>query len=226
MKFAVLGTGIVGRTIAAGLVELGHAVVIGTRDPNHTLAQSAPDGMGNPPFSVWQGENVKVRLLTFAEAAAFGEWVVNATHGMGSLAALQAAGQANLNGKILIDISNPLDFSRGMPPSLTVCNTDSLAEQIQRAFPGARVVKTLNTMTASLMVNPRKLANGAHSVFVSGNDPTARASVTELLRAFGWEEIIDLGDITSARGTEMYLPLWLRLYGALQSPLVNIKIVH
>ncbi len=150
----------------------------------------------------------------------------NATNGMGSLEALKLAGESNLNGKILVDISNPLDFSKGMPPSLSVCNTDSLGEQIQRAFPAVKVVKTLNTVTASLMVNPRQLADGDHHVFVSGNDAGAKAQVTDLLKTwFGWKHVIDLGDITTARGTEMYLPLWLRLWGALGTGMLNIKVV-
>lgn len=226
MNIGIFGTGIVGRTIAARLVELGHSVVIGTRDPNQTLAKTAPDGMGNPPFSVWQKDNLKVHLATFKEAAAHGELLVNATNSSGSLPALQAAGESNLNGKILIDISNPLDFSRGMPPSLTVCNTDSLGEQIQRAFPNVKVVKTLNTMNARVMVYPRQLAGGDHSIFLSGNDATAKARVSDLLRSFGWEDLIDLGDITTARGAEMILPIWLRLMGALQTPAFNFKIAR
>ena len=131
-----------------------------------------------------------------------------------------------MNGKVLVDISNPLDFSKGMPPSLSVVNTDSLGEQIQRRFPEARVVKTLHTINAYLMVDPAQLAGGDHTVFVSGDDPGAKGAVTDLLRSFGWTDIIDLGDITTARGTEMLLPMWLRLFGALQKPVFNFKIVH
>src|SRR5262249_7403772 len=160
-------------------------------------------------------------LGTLAEAAAHGELVVNATNGIGSLEALQAAGEKNLAGKVLIDLANPLDFSKGMPPSLTVCNTDSLGEQIQRAFPAARVVKTLNTMNAALMVTPRKLADGAHTVFVSGNDADAKKLVTELLESIGWQDIVDLGDITTARGAEMMLPIWVRLWGVTKTPMFS-----
>jgi predicted dinucleotide-binding enzyme len=142
------------------------------------------------------------------------------------LEALKAAGEANLKGKILMDIANPLDFSKGMPSSLSVSNTDSLGEQIQRAFPEVKVVKTLNTVNAYVMANPRQLADGDHHVFVSGNDAEAKAQVTDLLKnGFGWKQVIDLGDITSARGAEMYLLLWLRLFGALQTPMYNIKVV-
>jgi predicted dinucleotide-binding enzyme len=215
MRYAVLGTGIVGRTIAAKLASLGHEVVIGTRDPKATLARTEPDGYGNPPFAQWHAAYPQVRLEAFTEAAAFGETVVNTTAGAASLAALAAAGAENLHGKVLLDIANPLDFSQGMPPSLNPVNTDSLGEQIQRTYPGVKVVKTLNTMNCSVMVEPSRVA-GEHNVFVSGNDAGAKKAATELLVSFGWPEasVIDLGDITTARGTEMLLPIWLRLWGA------------
>ncbi len=167
-----------------------------------------------------------MKLGTFGDAAAHGEMVVNATAGAVSLEVLRQAGEENLNGKPLIDISNPLDFSKGMPPTLSVSNTDSLGEQIQRRFPEARVVKTLHTMNAYLMVDPIQLAGADHTVFVSGDDAEAKTTVTELLRSFGWTDLIDLGDITTARGTEMLLPVWLRLFGALQKPIFNFKIVR
>jgi len=225
MKIGILGTGMVGQAIGGRLAQLGHDVMIGTRDVAGTLARTAPDGMGNPPFSVWQKQNPKVKLGNFAQATAHGELVVNATNGFAAIDILKSAGEANLNGKTLIDISNPLDFSKGMPPTLFVKDSDSLAEQIQRAFPKVNVVKTLNTMTASVMVNPGQLADGDHTVFVSGNDAGAKAQVAELLKGFGWRDIIDVGDITTARGTEMLLPIWIRLMGALQTPLFNFKIV-
>jgi predicted dinucleotide-binding enzyme len=226
MKIGIMGTGIVGQTIGAKLAELGHEVMIGTRDVAQTLARTEPGIYGNPPFSVWQEQNPKVTLGTFAEAAAHGELIINATAGGASLAALDAAGAANLNGKILMDIANALDASHGMPPSLSVSNTDSLGEQIQRAFPHVKVVKTLNTINAFVMVNPRQLADGDHHVFVSGNDADAKAQVTNLLKSwFGWKHVLDLGDITTARGVEMYLPLWLRLFGAVQTPMLNVKVV-
>ena len=226
MNVGILGTGMVGRAIAARLVELGHSVMIGTRDPASTLARTETDRMGNVPFGDWLKQNAGVRLGAFAEAAAHGEIVVNATSGSASLAALEAAGAENLSGKIVVDIANPLDASQGMPPALSVSNTDSLGEQIQRAFPESKVVKTLNTVNASVMVYPQRLANGDHSVFVSGNDADAKATVTELLRSFGWQDIIDLGDITTARGAEMYLPLWLRLFGTFGTPFVSIRVVR
>ena len=226
VRFCILGTGVVGKTIAARLAGLGHEVMVGTRDPAETLSRTEPDAYGSPPFSAWQEEHPDVQLGTFAEAAAHGEMVVNATAGAVSLEVLELAGEANLTGKILIDVANPLDFSKGMPPTLSVSNTDSLGEQIQRRFPEAKVVKTLHTMNAYLMVDPAQLSATDHTVFVSGDDAEAKATVTELLRSFGWTDIIDLGDITTARGTEMLLPIWVRLFGVLQKPIFNFKIVR
>jgi predicted dinucleotide-binding enzyme len=226
VRFGILGTGVVGKTIAVRLDGLGHDVIVGTRNPEETLSRTDPDQYGNPPFGAWQEEHPEVRLGTFAEAAAHGDMVVNATAGAVSLEALEQAGEDNLNGKILIDISNPLDFSKGMPPTLLVSNTDSLGEQIQRRFPEAKVVKTLHTMNAYLMVDPAQLAATDHTVFVSGDDAEAKARVSELLQSFGWSDIIDLGDITTARGTEMVLPIWVRLFGVLQMPIYNFKIVR
>lgn len=226
MKIGILGTGIVGRVIGAKLVELGHDIALGTRDVNATLARTTPDGMGSPPFAVWHKDNAQVKLLTLAGAAAHGEIIFNCTSGGATVEALHLAQAANLAGKLLIDLSNPLDFSKGMPPTLTVCNTDSVGEQIQRAFPHVKVVKTLNTVTASLMVNPGQIGGGDHDVFVSGNEAGAKAQTIDILRGwFGWKNVIDLGDITTARGTEMYLPIWLRLWGALGTGLFNVKII-
>jgi predicted dinucleotide-binding enzyme len=212
MKIGILGSGMVAQVIGAKLLELGHEVKLGTRD--ETKLDEWQDKAGS-----------RGSVGSFAEAAAFGEVVFNCTAGGGSLNALDLAGEANLNGKILIDVSNPLDSSRGMPPTLLVCNTDSLGEQIQRAYPQVRVVKTLNTMNCNVMVNPSAVP-GDHDVFVSGNDADAKARVTDILKDwFGWKSVIDLGDIATARGTEMYLPLWLRLWGALGTGMFNIKVV-
>ena len=226
MKIGILGTGTVGQTLGAKLEELGHEVMVGTRDVAHTLARSDPHPYGFPPFSTWHKEHPGVRLGTLAEAARHGDMIINATNGTGSLNALRLAGEQNLDGKILIDASNPLDFSHGMPPALAVCNTDSTGEQIQRAFPEVKVVKALNTVTAFLMVNPALVGNGDHTLFVCGNDTEAKAQVMAWLREwFGWRDLIDLGDITTARGTEMYLPIWLRLWGALGTGMFNVKVV-
>jgi hypothetical protein len=226
MNIAVLGTGTVGQTIAAKLHDLGHKVFVGTRDPAATLARPGRDVMGGQPIRLWLKEHPGVAFGTLAEAAAHGEIIVNATSGSGSIAALEAAGENNLDGKVVIDIANPLDFSKGMPPTLSICNTDSLGEQIQRRFPKAKVVKTLNTVNASVMVAPAQVAGGSHTVFVSGNDAGAKQAVTNLLKSFGWKDIIDLGDITSARATEMILPLWLRLWGALGSATFNLRVMR
>ena len=226
MKIAVLGTGTVGQTVAAKLSDLGHEVVVGTRDPQATLARNEPDGMGNPPFSAWHAEHPAVLVATFAEAAEPAELVVNATNGGVSIEVLNLAGTANLAGKVLIDIANPLDFSQGFPPTLFVKDTDSLGEQIQCAFPDTRVVKTLNTMTAALMVEPGLAAGGDHSVFVSGNDEAAKQTVSDLLTSIGHTDVIDVGDLSTARGTEMLLPIWVRLMGALGTPYFNFKIAR
>lgn len=210
MKIAVLGTGMVGRTIAARLDELGHDVVVGTRDPEATRSrEDAPDAV----------------LATVPDAVEDAEVVVNATNGGASIAMLSLAGNQRLAGKVVLDIANPLDFSAGFPPTLSVKDTDSLGEQIQRAFPDARVVKSLNTLTADLMVRPDLLPEGT-SVFVSGDDADAKATVTALLEEFGHTDVIDLGDLSTARGTEMLLPVWLRLMGVLGTPMFNFKIVR
>lgn len=226
MRIAVLGTGPVGQAVAAKLAEVGHQVTVGTRDPGATLARTEPDTFGNPPFRAWLGQNPGIGLATLDEAAAGAELVVTATNGAGSITALEAAGEANLAGKVLLDIANPLDFSQGMPPSLLVSNSDSLGEQIQRRFPGARVVKALNTMNAYLQIAPGQLAGGDHTAFLSGNDAEAKSTVLALLRSFGWTDVIDLGDISTARGTEMYLPLWVRIWLALGNPMFSIKVVR
>lgn len=223
MKIAVLGTGMVGKAIADRLVELGHDVTVGTRDVDATMAASGGDG---EPFSAWLRARPAIGLATFADAAGKAELVVNATKGEVAEAALAAAGADNLAGKVVLDLANPLDFGQGMPPTLFVKDTDSLGERLQRAFPDAKIVKTLNTLNADLMVRPRELADGDHTVFVSGNDDEAKKVVTDLLTSFGHRDVIDLGDITTARGTEMLLPIWMRLWGKLGSPKFNFKIVR
>ncbi len=215
MNFGVLGTGMVGRAIATKLAGLGHAVTMGSRSPdNQQAAQwaaAAGEGAGRG---------------TFADAAGQGEIVFNCTAGLRSLEALEAAGAPNLEGKVLIDVANPLDFSRGMPPALAVSDT-SLGEEIQERFPGAQVVKTLNTMTCDVMVEPASVP-GSHVVFVCGNAASAKREVRSLLASFGWpdESILDLGDISAARGTEMFVPLWLRLYGSLGTGRFNVAVLR
>jgi predicted dinucleotide-binding enzyme len=217
MKIAVLGTGTVGRTLAGRLTELGHGVTVGTRDADATRAKEE--------YAAWSTGQPGVALATFPDAAAEADLVVHASAGAAALDVLDAAGSANLAGKVLIDVSNPLDFSGGFPPTLSVKDTDSLGEQIQRAHPDARVVKTLNTVTAALMVHPETLGRES-TVFVSGNDDTAKRTVIDLLTDLGHEDVIDLGGITTARGPEMYLPLWLRLMGPLGTAEFNVLVVR
>jgi predicted dinucleotide-binding enzyme len=225
MNIAVLGTGMVGQALAGKLSTLGHEVTVGTRDVETTLARREPDVVGNPPFAVWREGHSDVGLATAADAAAGAELIVNATNGEGSIAMLELAGEDNLAGKPLIDVSNALDFSQGRPPSLFVSNTDSLGEQIQRRFPEARVVKALNTMSCEVMVDPAEVP-GEHDVFVCGENANAKRQVAELLESFGWPaaRIRDLGGISSARGTEMYVALWLRLWGTLGTGYFNIAV--
>jgi predicted dinucleotide-binding enzyme len=225
MDIAVLGTGMAGRTIAARLHELGHHVVVGTRDPRATTARVEADQMGNAPFSTWHDGYPGIELATFAAAAAGAELVVNASSGAVTLEVLAQATTENLNGKVLLDVSNPLDFTGGFPPTLSVKDTDSLAEQVQRAFPRVKVVKALNTLNASLMVDPKALGQSS-TIFVSGDDAQAKAAVVQLLESFGHDDVIDLGALETARGTEMFLPLWLRLMGALGTAQFNIKVVR
>jgi len=213
MKIGVLGTGITGQTIASKLVQLGHDVIMGSRDE------------ANPKAVAWaKDEGHKALYGTFANAAAYGEIIFNCTLGPASLDALRMAGAENLKGKILIDTSNPINKFTD-PWTLTVCNADSLGEQIQRIFPETKVVKTLNTVNANVMIDPEKLI-GRTQVFVSGNDIEAKAQVVMILRDwFGWKEILDLGDITSSRGVEMYLVLWQGLRKVLPEQRFNIKVV-
>jgi len=216
MKIGVLGTGMVGQAIATKLASLGHEVQMGSRKA------------GNEDAVAWAKETGEgAREGSFSDAAAFGELVFNCTAGVASVEALKAAGTENLSGKVLVDIANPLDPSKGMPPPLAFCNDDSLGERIQAAFPEARVVKTLNTMNCQVMVEPGRVP-GNHAVFVSGDDDSAKREVTELLAGFGWpgERIIDLGGISTARGPEMYLPLWLSLYGQLKTGDFNIGVIR
>lgn len=216
MKIGIFGTGGVGRAIGTRLAELGHEVRMGSRTADNGAATAWAEEVGE-----------RASHGTFADAAAFGELLVNATSGAASVEAIGAAAPGDLAGKVLLDIANPLDFSSGFPPTMSIKDTDSLAETIQRAFPELRVVKSLNTMTADVMVRPSQLG-GSHDVFVSGDDDDAKTSVTALLEEIGWPggDIVDLGDLSTARGTEMYLPLWLRLMTAQGTPAFNIKVVR
>jgi 8-hydroxy-5-deazaflavin:NADPH oxidoreductase len=210
MRLAVFGTGTVGQTLGAALAGLGHEVVLGTRDPAATRAR--------------EGWSSDLPLEEYADAAAGAEVVVVAVSGEGALDALASGG--DLTGKVVLDVSNPLDFSGGFPPTLSVSNTESLAEQLQAAHPEARVVKSLNTLTAALMVAPTSLADGDHTIFVAGDDSEARATVAGLLRELGWSDIVEFEALEAARGMEMWLPLWLRLMQSFGSANFNLKLVR
>jgi len=204
MNYAVLGTGMVGQTLAEKLVDLRHDVMMGSRTADNKNAQTWLERVGRHG-----------KIGTFGDAASYGEVLLNCTSGTASLDALRSVDRSDLAGKVLIDVANPLDFSHGMSPTLAICNTDSLGESIQREFPDARVVKALNTCNCRVMVDPSRV-KGDHDVFVCGNDDAAKEQVKSLLSDFGWRSIIDLGDITNARATEQLLPIWLslsRVYG-------------
>jgi 8-hydroxy-5-deazaflavin:NADPH oxidoreductase len=213
VRIAVIGTGTVGRTLGEGLAKVGHDIVLGTRDPARTRARDE-----------WQATSLS--LGSYGEVGTGAELFVNATSGEASLDALRAVGDDALAGKVLIDVSNALDHSGGFPPTLFVSNTDSLAEQLQRAFPRTKVVKAFNTMTAAVMVHPGDLGGGDSTIFVAGNDADARATVAGVAADLGWTDVMDLGDLTAARGMEMWMPLWLRLLMALGGPKFNIKVVR
>jgi predicted dinucleotide-binding enzyme len=217
MKIAILGTGMVGNALSTKLVNIGHQIMMGSRTANSEAGQEWLRSVGG-----------KAQIGTFADTAAFGEIVLDCTNGANAIAALRQAGAENLNGKILIQVGNPLDFSKGMPPTLTVCNSDSLGEQTQREFSEVRVVKALNTVNCDIMIEPSRVP-GEHDLFICGNDDAAKAEVTRLLcEWFGWKpgNIIDLGDITNSRGTEMFLALWVRLWGVVGNPHFNIHVVR
>lgn len=212
MRIGVLGTGSVGQAIATKLCELQHEVRMGSRD----AANEAAAG-----WAAHHGPSSSTG--TFAEAAEFGTIVFNCTAGQASVDVVSGAAE-QLAGKVLIDVSNPLDHS-GDTLRLTVANTDSLAESIQRAAPGAQVVKTLNTVNASVMVDP-SLVPGDHAMFVSGDDDAAKTTARLLLNQFGWpdERIVDLGDLSGARAQEAYLLLWVRLAKPLGGFNFNVEI--
>jgi len=208
----------VGDAIGSKLIGLGHSVMMGSRTTDNE----------NATVFVAKHAGGKASAGTFADAAAFGEIIFNCTKGVEAINILNSASPKNLDGKILIDVTNPLDFSKGMPPTLSVCNTNSLAEEIQQAFPGVKVVKSLNTMWCGLMVNPGMLNGGDHNVFMSGNDANAKKQVGEILKSFGWKEnnIIDLGDIKTARGTEMMMPVWLSIFTSTNNGAFNFKVIR
>jgi predicted dinucleotide-binding enzyme len=224
MNIGVLGTGGVGQTLSSKLVALGHDVVMGSRDPAALASRSEPPYPGAPSFADWRGENPDVRLATFAEAAAHAELVFLATNGMASVDIVTSISE-RLAGKLVIDVTNALDVSEGSAKLFVSGGGDSLAERIQRAAPEARVVKSLNTVTAPVMVNPAILGEPDHVMFVAGDEEAARAEVSTLLRNwFGWSEVVDLGDLAGARALEAYILMWVRMWGAFGTPMFNIAV--
>lgn len=224
MKIAMIGSGVVGQTLGEALAGLGHEVTMGIRTPSEAeMTRPRQNARSLADWSRLSGG----RVASLSEAAAAGEIVFNATRGEASLAALSAAGAGNLAGKVVVDVSNPLDFSRGMPPFLipALAGPTSLGEEIQKAFPEARVVKAFNTIAAAVMVDPGRIAGG-HDLFMAGNDAAAKETVAGIARAFGWTSIVDLGDIVGARASEAILPLWVRLWMTGGSPLVNLRVVR
>ncbi|HEY0029292.1 MAG TPA: NAD(P)-binding domain-containing protein [Bacteroidia bacterium] len=203
-KIAILGTGMVGSTIGSKMIELGHEVMMGSRT------------ISNEKTKAWVAANgTNASKGTFADAAAFADLIFICTKGEVTLEMLRSANVNNFNGKTVIDISNPLDFSKGMPPILIpeYCNTNSLGEEVQKLLSKANVVKTLNIVNCLIMVDAKKSA-GDPTMFVCGNNAAAKEEVTGILHQFGWNDIIDLGDISTARGTEMLMPIWLRTWMA------------
>lgn len=229
MRIAVLGTGIVGQTLSSGLAGLGHDVMMGTRDVQEKLLEEGNDRYGNPPLKEWIKKNEAVKLVSFADAAEFGEIVINATNGGNALNALDLANEENLTGKIIVDVSNPIDFTEAGAPFLIegLNNTNSLGEEIQKEFPETKVIKTFNTVNCSLMVNPNSLGGGDHVNYISGNDADAKSKVKRLLKELGWKDgnIVDLGDITAARAQESFLLMWLKVMETIGTEEFNFQIV-
>jgi 8-hydroxy-5-deazaflavin:NADPH oxidoreductase len=224
MKIAMIGGGGVGQTLAAGLLAKGHEVVIGIRNPSAAeLSKARPQG---ETLEAWVAKTGG-KVTDYASATEGAEVVFNVTPGQHSLEALRAAGAANLAGKVLVDVANPLDFSKGMPPYLDPAFTGatSLGEQVQAEFPEAKVVKAFNTVAAAVMVTPG-LVPGEHDLFLSGNDAGAKELVKGIAKGFGWTRFEDLGDIVGARAQEAVLPVWVRLWMVGGTPLVNLRVVR
>ncbi|MHB9034018.1 MAG: NADPH-dependent F420 reductase [Anaerolineae bacterium] len=226
MKIGILGTGTVGRTLADKLQQLGHSVVIGTRDPADTLKREENTESGLTAMRAWLHDHAEIPLKTMAEAAEFAEMVICAVDGLVLQDALEAANPGNLYGKILVDLTNAVTGAPDGSSGLLVANTESMAERVQRSLPKTRVVKTLNNISAPLMVDPQQLANGGHTVFLCGNDGDARQQVHELLQQMGWSDVIDLGDLSAARSLEMLVLLWFNLWQTLGTEMFNLKVVR
>ncbi|MCU0799037.1 MAG: NAD(P)-binding domain-containing protein [Candidatus Thermoplasmatota archaeon] len=229
MKIGILGSGNVAQTIGEKLLSLGHEVMVSSRDMRKEKTMWGDKKL--PSAADWvrmmRDNGFKASGGSFSEAARFGETILNCTSGLATLEVIDGAGRDNFKGKVLVDIANPLDFSKGSPPSVAFCGEESLGERVQKALPDAKVVKTLNTVNAMVMVDP-SLVKGDHDMFVAGNDAGSREWVSETLlkKWFGWKSVVDLGDLTAARATESYLPLWLKVMNATGTPHFNLKIVR
>jgi hypothetical protein len=228
MKIGIVGSGTVAQTLGTRLAERGQSVMISSRDTSRgkDLGERGALPSADEWVAVQRAAGRDAAAGSFDAAAVFGELAIVATPGLNALDALATVERAALAGKIVVDLSNPLDFSHGMPPILGVCNTESIGERVQAAFPEARVVKTLNTVNVNVMIDPGALGEDTH-LFVAGNDAEAKRWVTDrLLKGLlGWKLVLDVGDITAARGLEMYLPLWLRMLGATGTSMLNVKVV-
>lgn len=211
MKIGILGTGIVGKTLASKLFELKHEIMIGTRNVSDTLAKTDKDMMGGPSFKDWHASNSQIKIGTFTETSKFGEIIILATHGLATIKAIDDAGTEYFNNKIVIDTTNPLDFSQGMPPKFAAVLGNSLGEQIQKHIPRSKVVKAFNTVNAFVMINPKR-EEGNPDFFIAGNDDGAKNFVTEIAKELGWKRIIDIGDISSAYWLEAMTMFWVH-YG-------------
>jgi 8-hydroxy-5-deazaflavin:NADPH oxidoreductase len=223
MRIGIIGSGVVAQTLGSRLIGLGHDLILGTRDPSKLDDKK----MLGATLREWKSQNEgRAKIGTFKEAAAHGDLLINATSGQVSIEALKLAAADKVGAKILIDVANELDFSKGRPPGVLASQEHCLAEKLQAAFPNLKVVKSLNTIGAPVMVDPKALAGGDHTVFVSGNDADAKATVVALLKSFGWTDVLDLGDLSTARGPEMYMAMWLRLWGATNTGQLNIKVVR
>jgi len=226
-NISILGTGMVARILAASLDSANYTVNMGTRDVEQKMESDEGDAFGNPSFKVWKGDFPGIVLKSFRDAANLSNIIINSTAGIASLSILRAIGTEVLDGKILIDVANPLDFSAGMPPMQKPVGDDSLGEQLQREFPNLRLVKALNTMTAMVMTNPSAVT-GNHNLFICGNDQGAKADVMDVFAAIGWEEdqVLDLGDITGARAMEMMVPMVMRVWQTTGNPIFNFAVAR
>ncbi len=229
MKIAVLGTGMVGQSLAPILAKKGHNVIIGTRDVQKTMNNMEPHPFGMPSFGQWYKNHSDIPVATFKEAIATSDLLINATNGFSIIEILKNVPAGSFENKVLLDVANALDFSKGIPPRVSVTDTlgASIGESIQAAFPKLRVVKSMNTLTSYAMLNPAAVQGGESTLFMSGNDAAAKATILELLQSFGWKDVIDLGDISNAGATELMMPIWLRVWGKLgQTTVFNFKIVR